>query len=235
MSGIVELAVVVPAFNEEVSIQSLIEDWQDLLNRLNINHEFIVINDGSRDRTAALLSKIAGDIPNLKVYTQSNIGHGPTIYKGYQLAMHAEWVFQTDGDYQFETELFNELWKKREHYDLLLGERKVQSASVGRKLISQACRSIVHLLYGWQIRDINSPYRLIRSVALREALNKIRENEYAPNVLISSVFMAKRYRILVASLGQRKNAIVKKSKLNVQMLSGSLNSFISVLALRFKL
>ena len=235
MSGAVELAVVVPAYNEEAYIQPLIEDWHEVLNRLKINHEFIVINDGSRDATGVLLSRIAGEIPNLKVYTQRNIGHGPTIYKGYQLAMHAEWVFQTDGDYQFEAELFIELWEKRNQYDLLLGERKIQSASIGRKLISRACMSIVHLLYGRQIRDINCPYRLIRSVVLQEALNKIRNNEYAPNVLISSVFLAKKYRILVAVLQQRKNVLVKKSKLNLRILSGSLNSFISVLSLRFKL
>ncbi len=93
-----ELALVMPVYNEEDCIEAVIDTWFAELNRLGIDFRMIVLNDGSRDNTAARLSRFA-DNESIQVVTKENSGHGPTILKGFQLAVEeAEWVFQVDSD-----------------------------------------------------------------------------------------------------------------------------------------
>src|SRR4029077_19568323 len=126
MTAYAELAVVIPLFNEEKNIASLIKDWNEVFTNRKINYEFIIINDGSTDNSLTLLESTASAIPGLKltIHNQKNQGHGNAILNGYKIALRSEWIFQLDSDHQLDTSAFNTLWDNRNDYDFLLGERK---------------------------------------------------------------------------------------------------------------
>lgn len=230
-----ELSVVIPAYNEAQNIVYLIRDWHQVFAGNKIAYQFIIIDDGSVDDTVDLLKTLQAEIPTVTIYPQSNKGHGPAILKGYEIGMQSPWIFQIDADHQFETNAFNELWQQRNNYDLLLAEREGKHATLSRNIVSMVSGLIVHLLYGKGIKDVNSPYRLMRADKLGPALLKIPSNSFSPNVLISSFFISSKKRIFTNVVHFRKNMSLKKSRMNVYFFKGCINSILQVIKFRFTL
>lgn len=235
MASNYELSVVVPAYNEAGNIAGLIKDWHQVFTANNIRYQFIVIDDGSIDNTVDILRSLQKEIPHLNIFTQSNMGHGPAILKGYKLAMESPWVFQMDADHQFETGAFTELWKNRNNYDMLLAERKEKHATLLRNIVSAYSGFIVYVLYGPGIKDVNSPYRLIRTAKLKEALNSIPGKSFAPNVLITAFFIFTKKRIFTNVVTLRAAAVAKKSRMNTYIFKGCIKSVAEVIKFRFSL
>ena len=88
-----ELALVMPVYNEEACVAGVVRAWLEVLGGLGIDFRMIVLNDGSRDRTAEVLAQYAGDA-RIEAVNKPNSGHGPTILEGYRRAVElADWVF----------------------------------------------------------------------------------------------------------------------------------------------
>jgi dolichol-phosphate mannosyltransferase len=230
-----ELSVVIPAYNEARNIVDLIRDWHQAFAANKIAYQFIIIDDGSVDETVDLLKALQAEIPTVTIHPQSNQGHGPAILKGYAIGMQSSWIFQIDADHQFETNAFNELWQQRHNYDLLLAQREEKHATLFRNLVSFASGLAVHLLFGKGIKDVNSPYRLMRTDKLQQALGKISADSFAPNVLITSFFISTKKRIFTNVVHFRKNASLKKSRMNTYFFRGCINSMLQVIKFRFTL
>ena len=228
------LAVVIPVYNEEQHIAALLKDWQAVFDATGASYRVILIDDGSNDRSPELLKALQEKNSSLSIYTQPNAGHGPAILRGYRLALDAEWVFQIDSDHQLETTAFRELWDHRDRYDLLLAERKVRNASVARRCLSSSSGAIVRRLFGRGITDVNTPYRLIRSGQLREALEKIPGNSFAPNILLTAWFVGKKRRIFTTTTGLRGGIQQRTSKMNGYFLRGALRSALQTLLFRIR-
>jgi len=230
-----ELSVVVPVFNEEKNIGELLKDWQVALRAIPVRCRFIIINDGSTDNSLPILQAIAGQIPAISIHTQPNAGHGPSILAGYRQALDTEWIFQMDSDHQHNPATFAILWNNREKFDFLLGERKDKNATLSRKGISLFSRLIVRLLYGKRVKDVNSPYRLMRSSELKKALKLIPEDSFAPNILLTAWFVYFQTRIFTVEVSNRSQGIGRQSKLNGYLLKGSFQSIFQTILFRFRL
>lgn len=183
-----DLAVVMPVYNEEACIADVVKSWEKLLSGLGISFRMIVLNDGSRDRTKDVLAAFSGS-DHIEVMNKENSGHGPTILVGYHEAVKlAPWVFQTDSDGEMGAEHFPLLWSSRENYDALFGVRAGRQQNCGRKLISAVSRATVRLVFGAGIADVNTPYRLMRADLLKQIIDHIPDDTFAPNVIISGAF-----------------------------------------------
>src|SRR5579872_5904988 len=175
-----ELAIVIPVYNEAAVLPALLRDWQPVFQSTGVPHRIILIDDGSTDNSLPLLQALAAQDPTHVVHTQPNAGHGPAILNGYHRALVADWVFQIDSDHQLETTAFTQLWANRNDYDLLIAQRLEKNATAGRQWISAISRLLVRLLFGKGVRDVNTPYRLMRAECLRPALEKLPQNSFAP-------------------------------------------------------
>jgi len=229
------LAVVIPVFNEEHNIDALIGDWRPIFEKTGQPFRIILVDDGSRDQSLTILNAMQEKDPALYVHSQPNAGHGPAILKGYSMAVDAEWIFQVDSDHQLETTAFAELWANRDRYDLLVAERKEKNASRPRQCISWISKKIVHLLVGTGVKDVNSPYRLMRAEKIRDALKKIQKDSFAPNILLTAWFIHKKYRIFTTVTAIRRTGIPRPSKMNLYFLSGSLRSAFQTIFFRIRL
>lgn len=235
MSTNYDLSIVIPLYNEEKNIVSLIHDWEAVFNHNNIGHQYFIINDGSTDKSLELLSVVAGTIPNINIFTYENEGHGESLLKAYKMALNTTWVFQIDSDHQLENSAFNILWNNKDNYDFLLAQRENKNATAARNFISFISRMIVYLIYGNKVHDVNSPYRLMRSEKLKEAINLIGVKKFAPNILLTGFFIFKKTRIFTTVVHQRNDALSKKSKMNMYFLKGAIRSIFQVIFFRFKL
>jgi glycosyltransferase involved in cell wall biosynthesis len=199
------LSVVMPAYNEERGIVGVVSAWMAEFDRLRIEYEFLVYDDGSRDRTCQVLQDLAADRPRLKVKSHSNRGHGPTILTGYREA-RGEWVFQIDSDWEMTPDWFEVLWNHRLESDFLVGYRQHRRLAFARKIVTAGSRLLVSILFGMGVRDVNSPYRLMRRSCLAKMLQWLPETTFAPNVILSGLAHRMRLRIYevpVPHCGQR--------------------------------
>jgi dolichol-phosphate mannosyltransferase len=188
------LTVVMPVYNEEAAVAGVVRDWATELDRLAIDYELRVYDDGSRDRTADVLLELSKEIPRLLVTRHANRGHGPTILRGYREA-RGEWVFQTDSDGEMEPDSFGKLWAERERYDFLFGIRAGRVWTAPRWLMTRVSRLAVRMLFGSGVADVNTPYRLMRRARLAELLAGLPDDLFAPNVILSGLAVRQGLRI----------------------------------------
>ncbi len=184
-----DLVVVIPVYNEDGCIEEVITSWGTFLKNYFQKEQFriLVINDGSKDNTPAILDKLAGTLSYLEVIHQKNGGHGNAVLNGYRKAISykPEWVFQTDSDNQFRPEDFPSLWESRGESDFLLGYRKKRYDDANRLIITRIVRLINLFFFRVYIPDSNVPYRLIKGDYLARLLRVMPNNPFAPNIFLS--------------------------------------------------
>ena len=122
------LFIIMPAYNEEAVIREVVDAWYAIVEEHHGDGDsrLVVINDGSTDRTQEILDDMQEARPLLHVINKANGGHGDALLTGYRCAVenHADYVFQTDSDGQTCPEEFEAFWRRREHFDLIIGNRK---------------------------------------------------------------------------------------------------------------
>ena len=110
------LYIVIPAYNEEENIRAVIDDWYPIVEKYNGNGEsrLVIVDDGSKDKTYAIMQEYAKERPFFTPITKPNGGHGATVLYAYHYALEhgADYVFQTDSDGQTLPEEFHDFWKK---------------------------------------------------------------------------------------------------------------------------
>lgn len=190
-----ELTVVMPVFNEQEAIGQVLTSWSEQLEALGIDYEIRVFDDGSKDATLQVITEAAERNPRIIARSHTNCGHGPTIYRGYSEA-EGEWVFQTDSDDEMKPGSFPLLWNSRANADFLIGYRQNRVSPLPRQIITLISRVTVYLLFGLGMRDVNSPYRLIRREHLHRMLKRIPSQTFAPNVSLSGLAIREKLRIL---------------------------------------
>lgn len=181
-----ELSVVIPAYNEVDSIAGVIGEWTAELDRLGIDYLLTVYDDGSQDDTEDVVRRLAASHRRVKVERHPNVGHGPTIMRGYREA-RAEWVFQVDSDREVRAAAFEQLWRHRDQYDLLMGRRTDRASPLARRVVTSMARTTIRWLFGARIQDVNTPYRLVRRTVLERMVTRIPGGAFAPNVIMSGL------------------------------------------------
>jgi dolichol-phosphate mannosyltransferase len=230
-----ELVVVMPVYNEEQCIRRVVESWIGVLSAQGISFRVLVLNDGSRDGTAKALEAFSGH-PQVEVINKPNSGHGPTILIGYRKAVGlAQWTFQCDSDDEMPAQHFPSLWRQRDSYDALFGYRQGRQQDAGRRLISVCSRATVRCLFGSGVRDVNTPYRLMRSSWLRPIVDQIPQTTFAPNLIISGAFSRAKARICNVPVPHEGRKTGSVSLVKWKLWRGAIRSFYQTLKCRPKI
>ena len=190
-----DVAVVIPVFNEEKLIGECINEWLNVLDSVNLNYEILIIDDGSSDATISIVERY-GDIQNIQIIIKQNEGHGPTILAGYKRAVGiAEWVFQADSDNEISPNQFSALWSRRQGQDAVIAWRQGRNQTTVRRLVTFFARVTTKVLFRCHLRDVNIPFRLIRSETLTILLEKIPSDTFAPNIALSGALSLMNYQV----------------------------------------
>ena len=118
-----QLSIIVPSFNEEVRLPASLQLIAAYVSSANRSTEVLVVDDGSKDRTAEVAASFADRIPNLRVLRNGeNRGKGYSVRHGMQEA-RGEYVLFSDADLSAPIEEADKLLSALRQYDIAIGSR----------------------------------------------------------------------------------------------------------------
>ena len=195
-----KLYIVIPAYNEESNIEQVINDWYPIVEKYNGDGQsrLVIIDDGSKDDTFAIMERMAQDKPLFTPITKANSGHGATVLYGYHYALeaNADFVFQTDSDGQTLPGEFYQFWESRHDYDMVIGWRNKREDGSSRVFVTKILKLVLKLSFGVSITDANTPYRLMEAGMLRQCIPYIPKDFNLSNVLLSVIYAMRKCRVL---------------------------------------
>jgi glycosyltransferase involved in cell wall biosynthesis len=157
------LSIFFPAYNDSGTIASLVITALRTARTLTPDHEVIIVNDGSKDGTAAILDELASIYPQVRVvHHDANRGYGGALRTGFATATR-ERVFYTDGDAQYDPAEMAVLWRRfDDSIDLVNGYKISRSDPLHRIVIGRIYHHTVKLLFGLTVRDVDCDFRMMR-------------------------------------------------------------------------
>jgi polyisoprenyl-phosphate glycosyltransferase len=129
------LSVIVPVFNEEPVVEECARRLSNVLQKMQCEYEIVFVNDGSRDKTLALLQKERAKDGRIKIVNLSrNFGHQVAITAGMDRAC-GDAIIIIDADLQDPPEIFPELVAKwQEGFDIVHARRRKRIGDPGLKI-----------------------------------------------------------------------------------------------------
>lgn len=179
------LSVVMPAYNEADGITVAIDAVEaQVLDQVS-GSELVVVNDGSRDQTGAILDARAALDPRIRVVHKPNGGHGPAIMTGLAEA-GGEYLFLIDSDNQIPLEDFAPLWASvTSGARGAFGVRRVRHDAWIRRVLTVVIRGSLRVLFRVRIYDANVPFKLFHRDLWHAAAPYIPEGTLAPSLFLA--------------------------------------------------
>src|SRR3954452_8931655 len=154
------VSIVLPAYNEEANIEQAVAEVTATAERLFVDHEVIVVDDGSQDGTRSVVKGLAAADPRVRVICHGrNRGYGEALRTGF-LASRLDYVFFTDADLQFDMEEIERLLPYAGTVDVVAGYRVNRQDSRRRRLMAYAWNLLVRVLFYVPVRDIDCSFKL---------------------------------------------------------------------------
>ena len=155
-----------PCYNDAGTIASMVVTTLMTLRDCADDYEVVVVNDGSPDHSGELLDELAAHHPQLRViHHPKNRGYGGALRTGFSSA-RKDWVFYTDGDAQYDPRelklLVTECAARGQNVDVVNGYKISRNDPWYRLVIGRVYHHVVKLMFGFQLRDVDCDFRLIR-------------------------------------------------------------------------
>ena len=158
--------MIIPAYNEEESIFDTVTSILNYRKKVDFDLDYVVINDGSTDKTKQILEENHFNAVNLVM----NLGIGGAVQTGYKYALEHDYdvAVQFDGDGQHDIESLSDLLEpiRKNEADLVIGSRFVgdvksefQTTFMRRFGIS-VISNLIKWTTGQRVLDTTSGYRL---------------------------------------------------------------------------
>jgi len=165
------VSIFYPCYNDWGTMGSMIMFTVQTAERLGIDYDITIVDDGSDAHTHQLLDEIARRYPQVRVLRhEKNRGYGGALRSGFAAATR-EWIFYTDGDAQYDVrELEVLLAHAGEDVDVIQGYKIQRNDPLHRIIIGRIYHWIVKIAFGLRLRDVDCDFRLIR----RSVFDKVR-------------------------------------------------------------
>ena len=199
------LYIVIPAYNEEANIETVAREWHEVVKRIGDTSRLVIIDDGSKDSTYSKLLELQKELKQLVPMTKPNGGHGATLLYGYNYAIKqgADYIFQTDSDGQTMPEEFWKFWENRQNYDVLIGNRCKREDGLSRVFVTKTLKTVIRLIFGVNVTDANTPFRLMKREVLEKYIVQIPENFNLSNVILSVLFVYNNEKVMFMPISFR--------------------------------
>jgi len=219
-----DVSVIIPVYNEEEGLAALFARLYPALDALGIAYEIVFINDGSRDRSAALLREQfqrRRDVTRVILFN-GNFGQHMAIMAGFAHA-RGQRVVTLDADLQNPPEeIYKLIVKMREGYDYVGGYRRERNDTAFRKYASRMMNGIRERTTRIRMRDQGCMLRAYSRVIV-DAINHSNEvNLYIP--ALAFIYSRKHTEVEVEheerAAGESKYPLSKLIRLNFDLMTG---------------
>ncbi len=170
------ISIVIPAYNEEGRLGQSLAKIQHYLEESTWEFcEIVVVNDGSRDRTAEVVRAAGARL----VENPGNRGKGYTVRHGMMEA-RGDWVLYTDADLSAPIEELDKLWEavERDGAQVAIGSRAMDRSLIGvhqslaREVSGRFFNLVMRLITGLPFRDTQCGFKLFEGKAAREVFSR---------------------------------------------------------------
>jgi glycosyltransferase involved in cell wall biosynthesis len=161
------LSVVMPAYNEQATIEEIVRR----VVAVPLRTELIVVDDGSKDQTREILTRLAAELPIKVIFQPSNGGKGAALRRGFE-EITGDLVAIQDADLEYSPEEFPELIDLivQGRADVVYGSRFLGrhrvfmfTHYVGNRIVTL----LTNILYNTMLSDMETCYKVMRAEVLR--------------------------------------------------------------------
>lgn len=201
-------SVILPAFNEAVSIYNNLGEITVVLQNLGLNYEIVVSDDGSVDKTYSEVMRFKAENKNENIkimHSPHNMGKGHAIMKGFEQTT-GDIVIFLDADLDISPKRIGKLlyYMEKEDADLVIGSKshplsRLNYTSI-RRFLSIGFRLMVQILFQLPVNDTQSGLKVSRSSVLKKLLEKIRIRDYAFDLELIVCAIKNNFKIVEAPI-----------------------------------
>ena len=187
------LSVVMPAYNERDTIEEIVRR----VLAVPLRTELVVVDDGSRDGTRDILSKLAGELSFKLVLQPANVGKGAALRRGFQ-EVTGDLVVIQDADLEYSPEEFPELIELicQGRADVVYGSRFLGrhrvflfTHYVGNRFLTL----VTNALYNTMLTDMETCYKVMRTDVLRSM--SLHSNGFGIEPELTAKIFKRQYRV----------------------------------------
>lgn len=228
------LSLIIPAYNEEARIGKSLDRILRFLDSQRYIFEVIIVDDGSRDRTAAIVEQRFGKHPAIKLQRQpANLGKGMAVQQGMLLGSGDYLVF-SDADLSVPIEMLPAFINPLENQsDLAIGTRQKSGAVIEvhqprhRELMGMVYTKLSSWILGVRVSDFTCGFKGFRRDIARDLFSRQRLNNWSFDAEILYLAHRKGYRIAEIPVTWRNDDATK-----VRLWKDVLTSFFGLLQIR---
>ncbi len=165
----IDISIVIPAFNEEKSLPELLLQIEEIILPLHLIYEVVVIDDGSTDGTLDMLKSLKEQYKPLKVISfRRNYGKSAALSEGFKV-VQGKYVITMDADLQDDPQEIPKLISKLEEgYDLVSGWKKKRRDPLSKTIPSRIFNYVTSRISSIRIHDFNCGLKAYRNEVVKE-------------------------------------------------------------------
>jgi dolichol-phosphate mannosyltransferase len=187
----VALSFVIPAYNEENSIEFTLGTLDEIVKNETLPYEIIVVNDGSHDQTLPRAITYASRNGHVKVISYTpNEGKGHAIKTGF-MQTTGEVVVFADSDMDVDLRTVSRYVDALKHADIVIASKwhpkSVVDMPITRRILSHCFSILVRLMTGVKLRDTQAGLKAVRKSAFINVFPRLAVKRYAFDVELLTV------------------------------------------------
>jgi len=191
----IRLSVIIPAYNEEKRLPKTLAEIDRYLSKQFYEYEIIVVNDGSKDKTAEIVRNLIPIIKNLRLIdNKENNGKGYVVRQG-MLEARGEFRLFTDADNSTSINQIEKIWPEFEGgQDVVIGSRDIKGAVldppqpwIRQIILGEGFKLFRKIIIGlWKIEDTQCGFKCFTKKATENIFPKCKINRFAfdPEILV---------------------------------------------------
>lgn len=181
------ILLIIPAYNEEENIESVVNNIQQNYPQ----YDYVIVNDGSRDRTEEICEDNEYRLLNLPL----NLGIGGAVQTGYRYALknHYDIAIQIDGDGQHDIAYVEKLIEPilSGDADITIGSRFIEKegfqSSTARRMGISFLSGLIHLLCFQKVRDVTSGFRAVNKKFIKLYAENYPSDYPEPEAIVAAI------------------------------------------------
>jgi len=225
------ISVIIPVYNEESKIHSLLAHIKEILSETLLEYELILINDGSTDNSEHVISEEGKLDKRVKVLSyKENKGKGHAVKMGV-LNSKGDVVSFLDGDLDISPAQIKNYIRELEGCDLVIASKahplSIITAPFVRKMLSKMFSVLVRVAVGINIKDTQSGLKIGNGNALRKIFNVMLVKRYA-------------FDVEMLAIASKLNLKIKESPIEITLdcafnIREMVKMFIDVLGISYRI